>query len=448
MTTGQVFALPLRDKWLLYAPLHDLSALVNFAALEALRGRTRGEPPPELAEIKLILDQPRAEPKPRRGGFLPDFLGLLPTRECNLSCIYCGFRSGSASKGSMTPEQAIHYIDWYARRMKKAGRDVLEVHFFGGEPLLWPELVKTAVLAARIKAEEYGLRPKFEISTNGIADEETAVFVADFIDSIVLSIDGPADIHDRHRPWPDGSGSFEATFRSAKIFDDGPNGLHLRSCITSGTASRMEEIAEWFGREFRPSSVCFETLQPSPESLEAGLQPPDPWEFAVNFRKAAELLEKKGIETIYATSDISTRRVTFCPVGRDVAVVSPGGRVNGCYLLERDWQVRGMDLGLGEFSDDGTLCLDHGSVDRLRCLNVLNYRRCDGCFCRWHCAGGCHVNHSHPGCPQGYDDLCIQTRAITLYRILQSLDRKDLFDELLSDGTELRRTVLQDPDSL
>lgn len=449
MLDSNVFALPLKDKWLLYAPLHGISALVNNAAVNALQEPARNTHSAELDQLRKDLSRaPVALPDSKKGDFIPAFLGFLPTRDCNLSCKYCGFRAGSSPQKSMSIDLAVRCIDWYAKLLKADGEETLEIHFFGGEPFIKPELVMMVVHAARIRGEEYGLRTRFEASTNGVMNEEMARFAANFIHNIVLSIDGPLDIQNSHRPRPGGEGSFEDAYRSARVFDDGPGHLHLRSCITSDTVSRMEEIAIWFSREFRPSTVCFETLQPSPESEEAGLNIPDPWEFASNYSRAARTLWKSGIKPIYASAELSENRVSFCPVGKDVVIVSPEGEIAGCYLLERDWKARGMDMSIGCFSENGEPEFYEGAVERLRNMNVLNYSRCNNCFCRWHCAGGCHVNHSFPGCPETFVDLCIQTRIITLFNILSGMDRLDIFNELDADKTNLRRVILQPSDRL
>ena len=447
MDDNEIFALPLSDAWLLYAPLHDLSALINDAALEALRDTEKRKSDSSIEKIRAIISRaPESTPSPREGEFQPAFLGLIPTRECNLDCAYCGFRAGSDATGEMPRELINQSIKWFVGTLKDQGREVLHLHFFGGEPLYKPELVKYAVQVAKEEAAGKGLQARFEVSTNGVMNEETARFVADNIDVVVFSLDGPADIHDRHRPAHDGSSSFDIIYRNARLFSAGKCGLHLRACITSETVMRMVEIAEWFCAEFRPQTVCFETLQPSPESATAGLKPPDPWEFASKYIDAAGVLEGKGIETVYATSDISKLRVSFCPVGSDAVIVSPDGKAAGCYLLERDWQARGLDLSLGRFAETGEFVLDEDSVSRLRSLNVLYYPRCRNCFCRRHCAGACHVNHSYPGCSEEYEDLCIQTRIITLFKILAGLGQRDKFERLRQDQNSLSRVIHQESD--
>jgi uncharacterized protein len=447
MNDNLIYLLHLPDVYLLYAPLHDVAALVNKPALFALRDKKPRKLPSDVEEIRQIISRkPDSYPRQRQGEFVPDFIGLVPTRDCNLACSYCGFRSQGKALKVMEPELAMGCIDWYARLLKKAKKEILNLHFFGGEPLIASRLVMMAVHAARIKSSEHKLQAKFEVATNGIMNEATAKFVSEFIDFIMLSIDGPPDIHNIYRPTPNGDQSFEDVYRSAKIFSEGSGNLYLRACITSETVGRMEEISDWFYQEFRPSSVCFETLQTSPESLEAGLNPPDPWDFALNFVKSASVLEGFGVENVYATADIEARRISFCPVSGDVIIVSPNSNVAGCYLLERDWEARGLDLNLGKVSATGKPLLDEETVKRLRAMNVLNIPRCQKCFCKWHCAGGCHVNHSYPGCGDTYDDLCIQTRVITLYNILKSLGRKDVFERLVRDKNAFRQVILQSSD--
>jgi uncharacterized protein len=308
--------------------------------------------------------------------------------------------------------------------LRESGKDRLRIHFFGGEPLLEPPLFKQVVQSALEIAEEYCLHTSFEVSTNGFTDRETARFVAQHVDDIVLSLDGPRDIHDQNRLLRDGSSGFDMIFSNALLMNEGPGRLHLRACVTSETVGMMTETARWFAGHFKPASVCFETVQPCAGST-ADLQPPEPREFAGRFLEARALLKRKGIAAVYASADISAFRTSFCPVGSDAIIVSPDGAATGCYLPPGDWEARGMDLRLGRFDADGSRRLSGSAVERIRACNVLNYRRCEDCFCRWHCAGGCHVNHSHPGCPQTYDDFCLQTRMIALSEILEGLDTPD-----------------------
>ncbi len=449
--THSIFILPVLNLFLLYAPLHTFAALVAPAATDQIRRALLFGQDVGAGSVRNIVEHLRGAtapvPQPRQGEFVPAFLGLIPTRGCNLACTYCAFLTSQGAGQVMDLRLARTAIEWYLERVGRSGFQMAEIHFFGGEPFCAEEVVDFACHFARLKAAETGCTVRFEVATNGAFDEDRCRWAADSLDSIILSLDGPDDIQDRHRPRRDGQGSFQTVARNARILSEGPAELAIRACVTAETVGRLPDIAAWFCQEFRPVSVCFEPVQPSAPSEAAGLAPPDPWEFARYFIQAARVLEAHGVAPVYAAADITARRVSFCPVGQDVPIISPDGDVAACYLLRQEWAARGFDLRLGRIKDD-TLFLDDGAIARVRSLNVHHKPLCARCFCRWHCAGGCHVNHLLSDRPGDYDRLCLQTRIIALRNLLKVLDRDDLARDLLNDRPALERAVWQPSDAL
>lgn len=150
---------------------------------------------------------------------------------------------------------------------------------------------------------------------------------------------------------------------------------------------------------------------------------------------------------VYASVLTEAPRHSFCPVGKDTLIVSPDRRVSSYYLPQQAWQKRGLDLDVGWLSADGTMQIDIEAIDRLRRM-VTEKPRCERCFCRWTCAGGCHVNHSYPGCSLEYNDFCIQTRIITVCSLLKELDFEQIVDELLKNRAAMEVLALQLSDCL
>jgi uncharacterized protein len=447
-----IFAIPILDQFLLYAPLHNLAALIDPVAVAHLlhsllfQKSIDGGPLSEILHILSTETDP--VPSPRQGDLSPAFMGLLPTRGCNLSCRYCGFVTQGESTRVMDLQLARGAVDWYLGLVGRSGLRQAEIHYFGGEPFCAAEVLDVTTHQARIMAEKRGVTVRFEIATNGVFSERRAAWAADNLDTIVLSLDGPADIHDQYRPCQDGRGSFAMVDRSARILAEGAAQLFFRTCVTDQTVGRMPELAAWFCRNYHPKGVCFEPVQPMARPGSVQLEPPDPWEFARNFVQAARVLEAYGVEPVYTAADISTRRVSFCPVGQDVAIVSPDGAISACYLLRRDWQAKWPNLDLGHIEEGGVVELNEEAVTSARGLNVWNKPFCAHCFCKWHCAGGCHVNHVLPDRPAVYDRLCIQTRIITLHNILKAMGREDLTEELLAAPQALETAVRQASDTL
>ena len=468
-----LYAVPILDRFLLYAPLHNLAALIdrraalylheslaNNRSLDASTGGVGASSPgyrigarrepdePDLAEIARVLGSPGdPAPEARRGDFAPLFLGLLPTRACTMACRYCGFHACAEPEAAMGLQLARAAVDWYMDLLAANGEEHAEVHFFGGEPFCAPEVLDLAVPYARARARALGCTIRFEVATNGLFDERRCHWVADNLDTVVLSLDGPAEIQDRQRPRRDGQGSLAAVVRSARILSEGAAELNLRACVPSETVEQLPEIASWFCRDLRPAAVSLEPVQPSSASRSAHLEPPDPWSFGRKFVAAARILEAQGVEAVYATADIGARRVSFCPVARDAAIVSPDGTISACYLPSREWEAKGFDLHLGRMVA-GRADLDPQAVALARGLNVWNKPHCRHCFCRWHCAGGCHVNHRPPEGPGTYDRLCIQTRIIALRNILKAMGQDGLAGAWLEDRRAMERTVRQSTDLL
>jgi radical SAM protein with 4Fe4S-binding SPASM domain len=435
--------------FLLYAPLHHLSAVINRSALNEIRcdlqsGKSAAG---ALEPIVSGLSGPSGPIPQARSGDLNDpyFLGLLPTRGCSMACRYCDFLSGSTRV--MSPDTVRWSVDAYLDLLHQQRRSSGAVHFFGGEPFHAPQVVQLAVEYARIHAADLGIELHFEATTNGCYDPTLARWIADNLDTVVLSLDGTAEIQDAHRTLPGGASSFDRVTASAAIFAEGDCELVIRACVSNRSVDALPEIAGWFSGSFHPSTICFEPLSESNSALRHHLLPPDPLTYARKFCAAADLLEKAGIPTVLSTADLSQNRVTACPVGNDALIVSPEGNIYACYLLEKEWQAAGLDMTLGKVAPDG-FRIDPAALERVRRFSVHQKPLCADCFCRFHCAGGCHVHHNThlpPGC---YDDLCIRTRLVTAALLLDGLGQRQLREVWLADDRLVSQTAWQVSDRL
>jgi uncharacterized protein len=158
------------------------------------------------------------------------------TWDCNMSCNYC-YEKKNRKKDSMSPEVARDGIDFFMGMAKK-----LHVQFFGGEPLLKFNLMKDM---QSYLSKEYPGRYSFSIYTNGtlINDE-----VMDFFNKnnvyVVLSTDGPKEVHDRDRVFPDGSGTFDRIYPSLLRLDK--NHSRIRMTVTPNNVDGLFENMMFF----------------------------------------------------------------------------------------------------------------------------------------------------------------------------------------------------------
>lgn len=454
---GNIFALPFKEKLLIYSPLEGYAALVNSTAFQqiklALLGKSTTIGQAVVPILSALKEHNHQAPLPRSGPLgIPQFLGLVVTRDCNMECAYCDFVGHDNQHASMTTDVVRCAIDEYFNVLKNKGVRKAEIHFFGGEPFFVPEVVEFAVNYARLQGCARGLDVSFEVITNGLFNQRQVEWIAGAFDSVVLSLDGPADIQNHHRPTMNGKPSFQQVVKNAHYLSLSDVELVLRACITSETVDRMPEIAEWMAQEFLPSSVCFESLVTSPRSVESHLVQPDPWKFALNFHLASMILESHGIQAILSTACLDSCQVSFCPLGHDALIVTPDGNIHSCYRIEDDWRQAGLDLTFGRLSTSMDkipgLTIDGSALESIRRLNVTEYEMCSGCFCRFHCAGGCHVNRRFTNYQDRANESCVLTRLVTFTRLLTQLGESELGLSLLRDPQNLQEMVWQQDDRL
>jgi uncharacterized protein len=113
----------------------------------------------------------------------------------------------------MSVETAERAIDFFIRRTKD--RDRITVSFYGGEPLLNIDLVKHCV--DYIETRYYGKRIDYGLTTNGtLLDDDSISFLADKGFHLMISLDGPKEIHDNRRRFAStDEGSFTVIMENA-----------------------------------------------------------------------------------------------------------------------------------------------------------------------------------------------------------------------------------------
>lgn len=129
-------------------------------------------------------------------------LGL--THACNLGCRYC--YSGRTTKPDMTPDTLGRALD-FVWNLTKVG-DSLEIGFFGGEPLLRPDLIRQTLTQVKERQTLAPRQVSYQLTTNGTLLNEAMLDLVETGDiSVCVSLDGPPKIQDLNRPFRNGQGS-------------------------------------------------------------------------------------------------------------------------------------------------------------------------------------------------------------------------------------------------
>ena len=132
------------------------------------------------------------------------------TTGCNMRCGYC--YSPPVKRMDMTEETARQAVD-FAAKMNPVNAGII---FFGGEPLLKKDLIKSTIEYCEKLQKEYRGMFHYKVSTNGtLLDEEFLEFADKSRLQVALSTDGIKPAHDKHRRTQAGEGTFDIV--SSKI---------------------------------------------------------------------------------------------------------------------------------------------------------------------------------------------------------------------------------------
>ncbi|MCX8161347.1 MAG: radical SAM protein [Candidatus Saccharicenans sp.] len=136
----------------------------------------------------------------------PHYFNLHLTESCNLSCRYCRVGDSPAAS-SMMPVDICQKI--IRRVIEEIPGTKIIIGFHGGEPLLNPECLVEGSKYAREVARSAGKEITLSLQTNGILLQKYSQLLKELNVEIGVSLDGPAVIHDRHRVFSSGRGSFD-----------------------------------------------------------------------------------------------------------------------------------------------------------------------------------------------------------------------------------------------
>jgi len=448
-----VFAIPVDNKWLLHAPLHEFNALLDNNDLKTIKNNQVEGFDQELMVInELVRRKGHITPTKKTGALKEEFIVFVTTRGCNLQCTYCHFDGPTSAKNSLSFDNAKNVIDWSIERIvnKTKGskkKKKLPIHFFGGEPFTTFDLIKDIVNYTNEQCSDYGIEPFFMATTNGVLTESMRTWIIKHFHKIIISIDGTAETHDKHRPISEYLGSFEPASETADILSKSKVELHIRACITSETVTKMLSMVEYMVNRWHPSGIKVEPLTENILTKVASLYPPDPAIFAKNWYDAFCYLREVGIDFAYTPINPGEPRLSSCLVGNDAIVVHPDGSLNACYLTPEDWSKHGMNLQMGSISTDGEVIIEQTNVLNIREM-VAHKNKCENCFCKYSCAGGCHVTNTYLGSTKHYNDFCIGTRLISACLMLDSIGCESLIERFLNKADCAEQTLSQSSDRL
>ncbi len=323
-------------------------------------------------------------------------LCLHVSHDCNLRCKYCFADEGAyhSKREVMSREIAFAAIDFL---LKNSGnRKVLEVDFFGGEPLMNLGVVKDTVYYAKAEAAKLGKRFLFTTTTNGLLlDDETIKFFNEEMENVVLSLDGRPEVHDAVRKTVNGKGSFALVIDKIKKFvrSRGDKHYYVRGTFTAKNLDFSKDVLFLADQGFdsismEPVVTDIPELQIKEEHL-----PRIEQEYENLCEAYLEREEKgEGFNFFHFNIDLEggpclQKRVSACGAGNEYFSVVPNGDIYPCHQFAGDskWKMGNVFEGT----------LDDGIRSKFANSCLFTRKKCEDCFAKFICSGGCSANNYH-----------------------------------------------------
>lgn len=217
-------------------------------------------------------------------------LYLILTEKCNMDCLYCSqsaFRTRDRMNG-MSLETLSEILTKFYKFETTRKRTVV---LYGGEPTLNRAGIDYTVRYIREKKQDQGA--EIVIFTNGILlDDELIDFFKVNGVSIIISLDGPQEIHDKYRLW-NGKGSFERIAQAISKLQEKNIPFGISSTIASHTVKHLKELIKGFVSAYHPVSIGLNPLHYVPagrEAIAVNIQ-----EMAQSMTEAYDTARKHGI---------------------------------------------------------------------------------------------------------------------------------------------------------
>ncbi len=365
---------------------------------------------------------------------------LYLAEACNLRCRYCYVGDNDALNNGLMPwaiaRQAIDYCFERAGSAKQ-----VSITFFGGEPLLNKPVLKQAIAYSQQLGQERGKQVGYSMTTNAtLLDDEIISLIKRYNFGLMISLDGPQEVHDHMRPMADGGGSFDEATRNIKRLMRRRRSVTVRCTLSNQFLDRVRivEFLEDFGFTRVAMSRCISAVD------RQGAYDIGPRETAVMQEQDEFFMDRllqqldrgerirfnpwvKALQNIHQRHNRRMR----CGVGRGCTTVGIDGKLYPCH---RYVGMENYVLGHVSTGVDPTKFSDY-----LRAYFGTK-TKCDTCWAINICGGYCpwYVSREDGTSQPPHDWWCEEVtgwleQGIWLYDTLRS-QYPDYFQRLVGDG--------------
>ena len=315
--------------------------------------------------------------------------------DCNLRCKYCFAGQGGYGQWRMLMsfDVARRAVDFLIAH--SGPREHCELDFFGGEPLMNWHVVQQTVDYVHNQEKKHHKKIKMSLTTNGmLLDEEKTKYLTDNHISLILSLDGRKEMHDRMRPDVNNEGTYDQIVKNLQYCIAHRNGeeYYVRGTFTRHNLDFTTDVEDMLDHGF--PAVSMEPVV-GDDSAKYSIKESDLPRVKEEYDRLAQLFiqrEEEGRPFFFFHFNMDLwkgpclpKRLRGCGAGHEYLAVVPNGDIYPCHqFVGREGYVVGnVYEGLKNMK----------MMHDFRMNHVFSKPECVDCWAKFFCSGGCHANN-------------------------------------------------------
>lgn len=414
------------DYYLVYAPLASKMLVADKDGLNQLHSI--------LPELIVEGDMNRFFSKVNKASDLQK-MSVLPNHICNFNCSYC-YSAQGRDNITLNQEALDRALEYFINPQRLQERHLSISFIGGGEPLLsWP-LVKHGMEYAHRLATFHGFNLLMTLTTNGsIMNDEIARYLKQYQVLPNISFDILEEAQNKQRKH------FDQVCRTIDLLCQQGLVPVVNATITPDTVKHLTEMFDFMDTRFPlVTDMVFEPVVSNEIFVTAESLGSFYDVFLTHFFLAREKAITVGKNiTCRIFKNIDSLLERGCP---SKLALTPQGEFSICYCVSSPQEKTYAQRIFGKVDADGVQ-IDEERFQRINNINVHSFVKCENCFAKWHCAGGCMCpndlyNEEH------LNEVCRFTKEMIRQTLLQRIEeqcKSEGFDSLKEYCNYLEQTI-------
>lgn len=168
---------------------------------------------------------------------------VIPTHACNLACKYCYQGHGDVLSSTMNEETVKRTIEFIKKNAM--GCKNLDLNFYGGEPLLFPNIIFNILEELKQFTDENNIQFSVSFTSNcTLLTEEIIEKLKDYKYRVQVTLCGPKEIHDTVRVDKKGNGTYEKLMDVIKLLKKHDIAFHIRVDVDQDNYDTIKSLLE------------------------------------------------------------------------------------------------------------------------------------------------------------------------------------------------------------